>query len=247
MSVDRWCGRLAVVAALLGAGCSSTPSEKVPVEVNRTAPASCADIKAQQPGAIDGRFVVYAGHDWTKPWIVDCADMAGATAHDYLAVVTTSITGAAVNLSRYQSDAVNVVGTPVVTRFTKLRIDPASFVVSTGDLRFSSSTGHATKSGGSGGPITSMAFAAAADGACDATYAAVHGAGSVDLTGTPFAVVPGAFALQGSSSVGGAVYGSENQVVTLTAGGCPGFIAPTGAADPSNGGSGALPLVYVGW
>lgn len=239
-SVSRGCTLLAVAAMVVAAGCGSKPPGKVEVQVERAAPATCADIVDYVPGAVDGTYVLYAGHDWAKPWLVDCVDMATTTAREYLPVIGTSLTGLA-NYSQYTADAAQAPGTNVQTRFTKVRIDPATFVVETRDLRFATSTGSLTRDG----TVTRMAYASAADCACGA---AGTGVGNVDLTGTPFAVQRDAFIVIGWEQVGTIAYGSDDRVVSLTGGGCCGSTVTVGAPGPANAtGSGALPLVYVGW
>lgn len=232
---------LTVDAAVTGTFC---------VAPGNTAPASCAAVKALVPAAADGTYRIFVGADWAKPWLVDCVDMATATPLEYLAVRQSDAAGAKANWSQY-TDGGCVEGEPVVTRFSKVRIDPATLIVTTGDLRFSTSTG--ALSGWNAN--TSMAWAAAADCACEVGGAA-SGVANVDLTGTPFAAprevdVGGArkpaWVPNGGYPTGTASYSSGDKVVSLTGGGGCGVMAPAGALGPSYGGAGTLPLVYVGW
>lgn len=70
---------------------------------------------------------------------------------------------------------------------------------------------------------------------------AASGLANIDLQGTPFAVSPSAFLARGSNPQGGAVYSSNNQVVTLTGGGWCGSTQPApGIFNPFNNRGGAV-------
>ncbi|WP_158501603.1 GON domain-containing protein [Vitiosangium sp. GDMCC 1.1324] len=195
------------------------------------APASCQDIKNAQPSAADGAYVLFVGGDRSKPWSAWCHDMAG-TPTEYLSL---SSTGPSLNFSQYTAGYNNGGGTNVRTLFTKVRVDPSTLRVSTGDRTFSSSSGLLWH----GDAVTSMAYAAAMN--CDFGN---PGLGNVDLRGTPFSVAPGEFVAVGYYASGGATYSANNQVVDLWNRGECGWMSVQGADHPFNGRGAQLQLEY---
>jgi hypothetical protein len=198
-----------------------------------TPPASCQDIKSANPSAANGAYTLYVGGDVSKPWTAWCHNMAGTPA-EYLSLPST---GASVNFSQYTAGVNNGAGsTNVRTLFTKIRIDPITLRVNTGDQTFSTSSGQLNH----GGPVTSMSYAAAMN--CDFGN---PGLGNVDLRGTTFAVAANQFAVVGSYPSGEAIYSSDSQVVNLWGRGDCGWNSVVGADHPFNGRAASLQLQYT--
>jgi hypothetical protein len=197
---------------------------------------SCADVKANQPGAADGEYTLHVAKDSNKPWTAYCHDMAG-TPKEYLPLVNVQDGR---NFSQYTAS--NPEHMDVVTKFTRVRIDPITLVVDIDDLTFGSSTGMVLH----GGPVTSMPYAVA-EGCAGPNV--VDGVANVDLVGTPFKVID-PFCTKGANAAGEAVFSNNDQVVDLKGGGNCGWTGPTkGDAcvfDPHAKNSGfALELAYL--
>jgi hypothetical protein len=199
----------------------------VPDTVPADLPATCIDIRRLMPAATDGTFMLYAGHVSSRPWQAYCYDLAGAPA-EYLAVANS---GATQNFSQYTAGGI---GTSVRTVYRRVRIDPMSFRVSTGDQRFAETTGMLDG-------ISSMPYAMAGD--CNA---AQTGLANIDLRGTPFAVAPDTFVSGGYTAAGNAMYSNNDQVIVLVGGGYCGWMGPRPVAtDQATALRGAsLPLIY---
>jgi hypothetical protein len=197
-----------------------------------SAPASCRDIKTANPSAADGAYTLYVNSDTSKPWTAWCHNMAGTPA-EYLSLPST---GTSVNFSQYTAGYNNGGGSNVRTLFTKVRIDPTTLRVNTGDQTFSTSSGLLWH----GDAVTSMAYAAAMN--CDFGN---PGLGNVDLRGTSFAVAPNQFVAVGYYASGGATYSSANQVVDLWNRGECGWMSVQGADHPFNGRGAQLQLQYA--
>ena len=180
----------------------------------------CAAIHDVNPEAGDGQYLISPGG---KTFGVYCHDMAG-TPRDYLTLVNT---GGNSNYSRHG----NVGGgpfTPVTTRYTRVRIDPATLLVHIGDQTFATSEGSDCCYGPTG-LVTSMPYATA--GSCDGWFG-VQGVSNVDLTGTPF-IVDDVFTVGGWDA-----RGSANSGVVFTFGGQMVPIAVQGAVVNTTGGGG---------
>ena len=197
-----------------------------------TPPASCREIKAANPSAADGAYTLYVSGDTSKPWTAWCHNMAGTPA-EYLSLPST---GSSVNFSQYTAGYNNGGGTNVRTLFSKVRIDPSTLRVNTGDQTFSTSSGLLWH----GDAVNSMAYAAAMN--CDFGN---PGLGNVDLRGTPFAAAPNQFVAVGYYASGGATYSSANQVVDLWNRGECGWMSVQGADHPFNGRGAQLQLQYA--
>lgn len=230
---------LAVGFAALATGCGVGGDSEGPVHLEPSSraqaagvlPITCQDIKAAQPGAGDGDYVLYVGGNANLSWTAYCHGMAGTPA-EYLPLVQT---GFASNFSQYQAGG-DSPGTTVRTAYSRLRIDPRTLKVNTEDQLFSVSEGALTHSPD---VVTSMAYGVAMT--CDGTEAPAN----VDLRGTPFAVAANQFALGGWNAQGGAVYSDGNQVVSLSGGGSCGWIAPVGSYNPYNQNGALLQLEYL--
>jgi len=197
---------------------------------------TCAEIKANDPGASDGEHELHVGKDPSKPWTAYCHDMA-TEPKEYLPLVNVD---ADHNFSEY---ATKGPGTTVLTHFTRVRIDPLTLTVDIDDVTFSESTGmlmHVVV-------VTSMPYGVAQS--CDGPGMA-NGAANIDLVGTPFKVAD-SFCTAGSAAAGDAVLGSDEQVVDLTGGGNCGWTGPSKGGnmcvfDPQTKNSGfALELAYI--
>lgn len=197
-------------------------------------PASCADIKAATPGAGNGTYRLHIGHDPAKPWWAFCHNMATSPA-EYLSL---QYVGTDQNFSQYTAGGA-VSGTDVRTRYTKVRVDPATLLVDISDQTFSTSSGsiaHGSET------VTSMPYGVGMS--CDATDS---GLANIDLRGTPFAVATGEFLQGGTANSGSSTYSSDNRVVDITGGGFCGWTCASPATfNPFNdAGDFQLALVYA--
>lgn len=226
-----------------GDGCVSDPQGKSSgfvleleyIGVQQPIFETCADVKANDPGAADGEYELHVAKDASKPWTAYCHDMAG-TPKEYLPLVQTQDR----NFSQYSANDPGE--TTVVTAFTRVRLDPVTLLVDIDDLTFSTSEGMVNH----GGPVTSMPYAIAEG--CTAGNVA-DGVANVDLVGTPFKVID-PFCTKGAAAAGEAVFSANDQVVDLTGGGFCGWTGPTkgdGCVDnPQAKNSGfALELAYM--
>ncbi|MBI4498413.1 MAG: hypothetical protein HY689_10985, partial [Chloroflexi bacterium] len=203
-----------------------------------TVPQSCQEIRTADPSATDGEYTIAPNG---QPFTVYCYDMAG-TPREYLTLLNT---GGSFNFGQYTAGGASA-GTTVTTHYTRVRIDPATFLVNIADQTFASSTGSLLHSPDQ---VTSMPYGVA----MDCIGGVPQGRANIDLRGTPFAVVD---PFQSAGSAGSTTFSANSQVVDLTGGGFCGWNAP--ASDPAlynpyntrpsevNGGF-VLDLTYVGF
>ena len=240
MHAPRWKKLMFAAGLTVLPACGMESDPSAPTESGQmraaltTGPASCQDIKTANPAAADGPYVLFHGGDRSKPWSAWCRNMASTPA-EYLSL---SSTGPSLNFSQYTAGANSSGGTNVRTLFTKVRIDPATLSVSTGDQTFSTSSGYLTHPANT--PVTSMPYASAMN--CDF---GPQGVGNVDLRGTPFAAAPNQFLLVGSYPSGAATYSSNNQMVDLWSRGDCSWMSVQGADHPFNGRGAQLQLEYA--
>ena len=180
------------------------------------APASCAELHAQEPTLPDGDYTLYAGG---TAWTAICHDLATAPS-TYLRFPVGNV-----NYAQYtRSGAAR-------TTFTAVRIDPASLRIDIDDLRHATSAGTVVHSGTT---VASMPYGVAMD--CSNANSA-SGVASIDLTDTPFAVLSpslGAGFIRGGNSNSGTVTAVlADQFVSIAGGGNCGWIAPTQTPTPS--------------
>lgn len=198
--------------------------------------ASCVEIRAADPSAGDGDYTLFVG----QAFDVYCHDMAG-TPTEYLTLVNT---GPNTNYSHYTAGG-SAGGVPGVddvrTNYTRVRLDPATLLVDTGDKTFATST--STGVIVNNGTVTSMPYASAMD--CLAPYTQT-GIGNVDLRGTPFKVAS-SFAVDGFSAAGTFVQTDNNQVANLTGGGSCGWVhfLPRPFLFPGGGNGAAMQLAFL--
>jgi hypothetical protein len=129
-----------------------------------------------------------------------------------------------------------------------IRVDPATLLVDTADYTGASSTGTTHEVSGGGSYVydyTQMPYASTRS--CD-DVSPMTATGTVDLTGTSFAVAfAQAWPLQGFSNnggpFGGAMLGASNTTVSLSVGGFPAGISPCNDYYTTKGGT-CLQLVY---
>ncbi|WP_375744584.1 GON domain-containing protein [Corallococcus interemptor] len=224
---------LALAAAGCGASASDNPStlsERPQPLTSR--PSRCLEISAAQPGAPDGEYVLYVAGDIRASWTAYCHDMAG-TPTEYL---TLKRTDAESNFSQYTAGGSSP-GTNVRTHYTRLRIDPVTLRVVTGDQTFATSTGSLTHSPDT---VTAMPYGVAM--ACSGG----QGLGNIDLRGTPFTVEAASFGVGGANATGAATSSEEGQVVTLSGNGFCGWVGPQGSYNPFNQQGSLLQLHYRG-
>jgi len=187
---------LTYVAALLAAASLSAAAQGLAPD--------CAAIHDANPGAADGEYIISPGG---KTFRVYCHDMAGSP-RDYLSLENTG------GSSNYSSHG-DVGGYPVVrvtTRYSRVRIDPATLLVHIGDQTFATSEGFDCCYGNT--PVTSMPYATA--GSCAGWID--DGRSNVDLTGTPF-IVDDVFTVGGWYAAGsansGVIYTFAGQMVPI--------------------------------
>jgi len=185
-----------------------------------TLPRTCLDIHMATPAAPDGTYTLY--HD-SVAYAIYCAHMATAPT-EYLTLPTSG--GGSNVFSTYDSPA-----NTVVTRFTKVRLDPQTFAITIADFSFSQSSGVIIRSGT---PYTQTAYASA--GGCVAPYT-LDGRGAVNLVGTSFAISD-TFTTIGYEATGSATFYAAKQGVVVRGGGFCGAETP--------GDQQALHMVYVG-
>ncbi len=181
-------------------------------------PLDCAGVLWRNPDAGDGDYTIQPRGQ--QPFEVSCDNMEGAP-REYL---TLAATGPGENVASYGSGGA-APGTDVVTKFTKLRINPPSLLVDIGDLTYSTSSGSLTHPDVDGSStVLSMPYGVAM--ACNST-AADNGVANIDLTGTPFSV-DDTFTPVGttSGSFGGATFSAGNQVVDIEGNGGCGWRTP---------------------
>ncbi|HEX8109590.1 MAG TPA: GON domain-containing protein [Kofleriaceae bacterium] len=192
-------------------GCQNTPGS-----FQCYVPATCTDIKAHDPGAADGNFTLYLDGDPTKPWTAFCAGLTTAPA-EYL-----SVSGP--NNSAYASGGASP-GSTVVTKFTRVRFDPASHKIDISDRTFATSFG-SVNHGGSGTMVTSMPYGVAMD--CRGATSQA-GQANIDLSGTRFALDAATIFLTSGNQPGGmAQISTDHRRALLTGGGNCGWTAPAG-------------------
>lgn len=202
-------------------------------------PATCAELGELKADVADGPATLYVDGDPQKPWAAYCHDMAGDP-REYLPLPRQ--TGDA-NIGRYAivNPIPGFMGSRV-TRFKRVRINPANLRVDIGDVTFASGEGAATFKGAN---VSRVAYGVAMTCVGGSTTA------TIDLRDTHFNVQPGLFCTDGYLPNGGTQ--SNGRVHVNTGGGDCGWRAPS--ADecpyhPIDGGAASagerLQLVYVG-
>lgn len=179
-----------------------------------TAPASCAELREIDLAAQDGVYTIAPNGNVFE---VYCAGMN----EEPLEYLELHHTGGTYNYSSFAPGG-EATGEGVLTGFTKVRIDPFTLELDTGDFTFAASEGTIV----SGGQVLSrIPFGEAHS--CSAEQAA-YGKGNIDLRGTPFAIAADQFITVGVEASGGAQYSAYGQVVDLGANGLCGRTAPVG-------------------
>jgi len=181
-------------------------------------PWACSDIRESDPGATDGHYTLFAGGDYRYPWQVWCQDMAGTPA-EYLDVDPDT------NYSSYVAGG-HIYGTDVVTRWSRVRIDPISLRVKLDDFTFSTSTGYIN-----GWGMTEVGYATA--GACN--WWGQAGTAGIDLTDSRFEIVE-SFCAGGWAAWGSLSPTDYTNQVTLYGGGQCGSMEPCTVTDEDNDG-----------
>lgn len=181
-------------------------------------PESCADVLAGAPGAADGAYTLYAGGDPTRPWQAWCVDM-GDTPAEYLIL---PMVGPGYNFSEYVPRPNT--GTIVMTTYTRVRIDPRSFLVDVSDQTFSSSVGSLMHDSTT---VTSMPYAVAMD-----CVGALLGRANIDLRETPFMCPPEQFMMFGHLPERIVLPSSNYQVIDIRGSGECGYVGPNPGNNP---------------
>jgi hypothetical protein len=171
-------------------------------------PTSCADVATANPSATDGDYTIYPAGETIA---VYCTDMSSAP-KEYLTLPNTT--------NANYSTTVDSQDQRLVTRFTKVRLDPATFQVNIQDARFSTTSGYVNYNNHYGPNNYAMASDCI-------WYGSQRGTANIDLTGTPF-YVSDTFIPQGWGQAGSSTFSIHNQVVDLTGGGYCGDNEPSG-------------------
>lgn len=199
--------------------------------------ASCTDL----PTAANSDVTLYVGRDPAKPWSAHC----GAAGETYLPLPA----GAANNFSSYPDTGCAAISTgassPVKTTWTRVRIDPATLVVTTNDYAGATSTGSTHEVSGNGTvDLTYVKMPFAAGRICD-DQSPEKTVAKVDLTGTSFHIAANQFITEGFEASGSAITNAQATTITVTA--FPGGMHPCQPAGTDyyqrNGGK-CLQLVY---
>lgn len=176
------------------------------VEFEKPLPQSCSDIVLWGDSEGNGSYTIYHNGEETRDWTVYCDDMSGEP-KDF---VTLPNTGGSYNFSRYAAGGATT-GNDLITYYTKLKINPETLNVSVNDMAYSLTTGGPLSNG-----YKNLSYGGAYS--CKA-YDDASGTGNIDLVGTNLKVAPGEFLTDGWYPAGGAVYSSNNQIVSITGGG----------------------------
>ncbi|WP_224368779.1 LamG-like jellyroll fold domain-containing protein [Hyalangium versicolor] len=171
---------------------------------------SCAEIHTSNPAAGDGSYTLGIGDQRVD---VFCHDMAG-TPREY---VVLPHTGSTTNYS-YYGQGPNTSADGLTTWFSQVRLDPATLTLLLDDTTFSTSQGWIWFDTGY---QYSRALGIAADCVMPESDS---GRSNIDLTGTPFDIVPDQFHLVGAWPAGSAIFSSP-QSVNLKGGGYCGGIS----------------------
>jgi hypothetical protein len=200
-------------------------------------PASCTDV----PAAANTDVTLYVAHDMTKPWGAYC----GPAGETYLRLPA----GAANNYSSYPDGNCASQGTgaatSVKTTWTRVRIDPVSFLVTTNDYAGSTSTGSTREQSGNGTIDYTYVKMPFATGRTCENQSPKKTVAKVDLTGTKFRVVAN-FLSEGFNATGSAT--TNAGVTTLAVNAYPGGMhscGPGGTDYYQRNGGKCLQLEYV--
>jgi len=196
-------------------------------------PATCAAVKAKTGANTDGDYTLYIGGDGNKPWTAYCADMNMATPLEFLTLPASG------NTAMYKAGGGSS-GNTVITTYQRVRLDPATLQIATGNQRFATSEGSLTHSN-SGTTVTTMPYATAmscknnGDKSADAF---------INLTGTRFHETQ-QFEAVGNNPGSDLQVGNNQQTLKISGGGFCGWNAPTGSQqNPFNLRGTTLQLAY---
>ncbi|RKH69522.1 hypothetical protein D7X96_14605 [Corallococcus interemptor] len=184
-------------------------------------PATCKDLQTDYSLTHDGEYTLCVGRDPNQCWTAWCHGMDGAAPREYL---TLQHTEEGANFSQYLAGSPSP-GTTVRTRYTRVRVLPATLQVDTGDQTFATSTGQLTHSPHT---VTAMTYGAAMS--CNG----IQTQANVDLRGTRFSVQPSRFGVGGYRAGGSVTPSASNQVFSLSGGGSCGWAGPQGSYNPYN-------------
>lgn len=202
-----WLAGLLLLVGFWGA--ASTVANAIVID---TAPASCAELREIDSAAQDGVYTIAPNGNVFE---VYCAGM-NEEPQEYLELYYT---GGTYNYSSFAPGG-EAGGEGVLTKFTKVRIDPFTLKLDTGDFAFAASEGIIV----SGNLVlTQIPFGEARS--CSAEQTA-SGKGNIDLRGTPFAIAAQRFHTVGAEVSGGAQYSAYSQIVDLEVNGLCGHTAP---------------------
>lgn len=210
-----------LVACVMGDNEQPKPADPDPANMIEPIafPKTCAEAARGHATPADGDRTLYVDGNDKKPWTAYCVDMDSKSPAAYL----TLPQGGANTFSMYRAGG-RAIGTDVVTRFDKLRIDPTTLTIDVTDTTFAISSGSLAHVDGT--TITEMPLGVAMS--CGGGYASAI----VSVAGTPF-VMANDFAKGGDTGhVGNADLWQDNNVVEIWADGDCGWLAPTAMDSP---------------
>jgi len=170
------------------------------------------------PQKAQGEVMAHTG-GWHLKLKVIAGEFTVLNGNTYLNLVKT---GANDNFSMYKNPTRKPWGadnTDIKTIFTKVRFDPSTMMVNTGDMAFATSTG---KVNHNTSYPTTVPYATAFG--CEAPFKA-DGTARIDLTGTNYAV-DDTWTFGGWQAAGSATVTSNGQIVDIVGGGYCGMIGP---------------------
>ncbi|MEW5847724.1 MAG: Ig-like domain-containing protein [Myxococcota bacterium] len=194
---------------------------------------TCADIRAANASAADGTYRLHPQHDPDISYLAYCHNMASTPVE----FVTLSQVGWE-NVSETKADPTFYPGVTVLSRFSKVRINPATLLVDLYDYTYSTTVGQI-------GGITQNGYSSA--GACN-WAPEYQGRANVTLTGTNLQINetfhPIGWGPYGSTTPASGPFGQT--VDLLGTGNCGGVVPYSyNPSDPTNFYSRALQLGFV--
>ena len=147
--------------------------------------ATCAELAAADPGAVDAEHTLYLDHNPDRPWRAYCHGMSTPAPAEYLTLARTDdtnfselvVTAAVVDESDGEARTVR-------SSYQRIRFDPTRMAIDTSDRRFATDSGVAQMDGQS---VTGVPFGVAAAGSAgDNSLHRIVARGGIDLAGTGF-------------------------------------------------------------
>jgi hypothetical protein len=187
-------------------------------------PVTCSDL---HPGFGDGEYLFAFAGDPQRPYLAFCLGVGTANARMYLTLHNRVAAGqggqnfARYNASQFTAGPNNI----IVSRFQRVRFDPATRRLAPGDFTFTTSTGAGVGGPFGGNPVTQYPLGYAGD--CNGG-GSTSGGSNIDLRGLPFAIATSnTWTLIGFIPGGSTTFFFDRQVVDVTGGGFCGGNGPS--------------------